>query len=191
MKINDLSQTSKDREHKRQWKLRNPEAVKRYVALWRKRHPEKYLAQKKRYREKNKNLVFIQQKNWALRNPKKIKIITERFKKKNENNLSYKLKRRNQYLKRKYGINHIQYLDILKAQKGGCALCNRKQKIGRHFLHIDHCHSTGKVRGLLCSGCNVLLGLAKDDISLIKKAIQYLKLYSDKPVKLAKLQEYK
>lgn len=81
---------------------------------------------------------------------------------------------------RKYGITGVQYNDLFEKQNHLCAICNkpessvdgRTKKVRR--LAIDHCHVTGKVRGLLCSSCNHGLGRFKDDIELLKKAIYYL-----------------
>ena len=68
-------------------------------------------------------------------------------------------------------------------QNNKCAICNEmetwKNKHGDiRPLAIDHDHSTGKVRGLLCTSCNALLGHAKDKISVLENAIKYLKRYS-------------
>jgi hypothetical protein len=69
----------------------------------------------------------------------------------------------------KYGITIEQYEEILKKQSGLCAICNRKKR-----LCIDHCHKTGKVRGLLCFNCNALLGQANDSIEIIDSSKAYL-----------------
>lgn len=74
-------------------------------------------------------------------------------------------------LKNKYGITLEDYNLILKNQDDGCAVCKRKEKI----LCVDHCHKTGKVRGLLCHLCNRAIGMMKDDISILQNAIIYLK----------------
>ena len=50
-----------------------------------------------------------------------------------------------------------------------------KSPPGHKSLHIDHDHKTGKVRGLLCHGCNTAIGLMKDDVNILTKAIEYLK----------------
>lgn len=76
-------------------------------------------------------------------------------------------------LKRRYGISSEQYLLLLEDQKEVCKICGLFCKTGRS-LAVDHNHETGKVRGLLCSSCNVGLGNFKDDTNLLKKAIEYL-----------------
>ena len=59
-------------------------------------------------------------------------------------------------LKRLYGITVEQYEQLLTKQRGVCAVCGKRNKKIR--LHVDHDHVTGKVRGLLCTGCNLSLG---------------------------------
>ena len=73
-----------------------------------------------------------------------------------------------------YGVTREFLLDLYEKQKGLCAICNDKPKTSRG-LHIDHCHKTKKVRGLLCHGCNVGIGSMKDDPKLLASAISYLK----------------
>lgn len=74
----------------------------------------------------------------------------------------------------KYGITPEQYKDMHETQQGKCAICNTEPKTKRG-LHVDHDHGTGKVRGLLCHGCNVALGSFKEDVTLLNKAIEYLR----------------
>jgi len=72
-----------------------------------------------------------------------------------------------------YGITPEEYNTILKAQGGVCAICGRADDNGG-ALSVDHDHETGKTRGLLCKGCNLLLGKAHDDPELLRKAAAYL-----------------
>lgn len=70
---------------------------------------------------------------------------------------------------------------MYKQQDGRCAICFDRGDVhelgftGRQTLAIDHCHTTGAVRGLLCSGCNKGIGLLRDDVELMREAIRYLK----------------
>lgn len=79
--------------------------------------------------------------------------------------------------KRFYGISDEEYEEALEKHNGKCAICGRHET-----LVIDHCHKTGKFRGLICRWCNTFLGRFKDDPSLLQKAIIYLKEHSDEPV---------
>ena len=77
-----------------------------------------------------------------------------------------------------FGITSDEYYEILKRQDGVCAIC--KQPETRTFkgsvrrLAVDHDHSTGKIRGLLCGACNTGLGLFDDDPEILKTALGYL-----------------
>lgn len=74
--------------------------------------------------------------------------------------------------KHTYGISPEQYQAMVAAQDGRCAICDRTPADG--VLHVDHCHTTDKIRGLLCRHCNLALGNMRDDISSLRKAIAYL-----------------
>jgi hypothetical protein len=86
-------------------------------------------------------------------------------------------KQRNKMLVSKFGITSEQYEELFVEQTGACAICGTtefKYSRGRK-PHIDHCHETGKVRGLLCGHCNIGIGQFFDNVSLLEKAIIYLK----------------
>jgi len=72
-----------------------------------------------------------------------------------------------------YGITLGEYNRILIAQGNVCAICKSSYN-GKKKFFVDHNHVTGKVRGLLCHKCNILLGGANDSIETLKTAIQYL-----------------
>jgi len=79
-------------------------------------------------------------------------------------------------LKNTYGLTPEQYDVMLEAQGSCCAICAAKKPGGRTKLFfIDHCHTTGKVRGLLCMRCNTGLGLFLDNPRFLSKAIDYLR----------------
>lgn len=79
--------------------------------------------------------------------------------------------RRDYWVKHKYGISLEQQESRLLAQGGVCAIC--KKPMAR--LCVDHCHTTGYFRGLLCTPCNTGLGAFKDDVSNLIRAVDYLK----------------
>lgn len=101
------------------------------------------------------------------------------YKEKNKNNLNDRWrkasrkyhtteKRRNKTL-RKYGLREEDYNIMFDKQEGKCKICHEPVT-----LCVDHCHTTGKVRGLLCNSCNTSLGGFKDSIELLESAIKYL-----------------
>ncbi len=83
-------------------------------------------------------------------------------------------RRRNAYLKRRFGITLADYNMMLENQEHRCAGCRREFSAAL-IPAVDHCHSTGNVRGLLCSFCNRGIGLMYDDPSTLLRLIDYLK----------------
>lgn len=92
---------------------------------------------------------------------------------------------RKSYLKDRYGITQQIYDDLLKEQKGVCAICNNiETRINglskkSNVLSVDHNHITGKVRGLLCHLCNSAIGKLRDSSNLLRKAADYLDLHNE------------
>lgn len=84
--------------------------------------------------------------------------------------------KRHYFLKYKFGITEEQYDKMLADQGGCCAICKSSNSGNKRSsrLSIDHCHSTGKIRGLLCSSCNKAIGLMKDSQDILVSAISYL-----------------
>lgn len=83
-------------------------------------------------------------------------------------------KKRNRNLRKKYGITIEQYEEMLTKQNGVCAIC-KKPPAEDKLLHVDHCHKTSVVRGLLCNQCNWYLGKIDHDPGLIDRLLDYLK----------------
>ena len=80
-------------------------------------------------------------------------------------------------LKRTYGLSSAKKEGMLRQQSGACALCGTKAP-GKSGWHIDHNHTTGKVRGLLCLWCNVGLGYFKDRADLLRRAANYVGVHA-------------
>ncbi|MEU6552105.1 endonuclease VII domain-containing protein [Streptomyces sp. NPDC046915] len=86
---------------------------------------------------------------------------------------------RAEHLWKKYGITPEEYDQLLAAQGGGCALCGVKPEeltTGKYrtYLHVDHCHDSGRVRGLLCPDHNLLLGRFGDSPEMFRRVLNYL-----------------
>lgn len=93
-----------------------------------------------------------------------------------ENKEKFLAVERKSKLKITYGITPEQYDVMLTKQNGRCAICSTKKPGGRtKMFFIDHCHSTGSIRGLLCMRCNTGLGLFLDSPKFLANAISYLK----------------
>jgi len=87
-------------------------------------------------------------------------------------------RQREVHLKADYGISLEDYHAMLARQGGACAICRRKFD---QTPCVDHCHSSGKVRGLLCRKCNIGLGFCKDDLKLMRAATAYLESSQSAP----------
>ena len=80
-----------------------------------------------------------------------------------------------------FGITKEEYEDLRKVHNDCCAICGihesdaRNSRTKHYGLYIDHCHSTKKVRGLLCHSCNLIIGHAQDSVSRLEASISYLK----------------
>lgn len=92
---------------------------------------------------------------------------------------------RNKHMKRQYGITLFRYRKLYEEQQHCCIICKSPVdfdgsdlKKGEHRLPtqpcIDHCHTTGRVRGILCFHCNTALGHVNDDPLILKRMIDYL-----------------
>lgn len=133
--------------------------------------PERKQKQKesaKKHYAANKDKINARIKQWVKDNPEKYK---ERLKKWTYHNSD---KRRNIVLKNEYGITLDDYNRMFEDQKGRCAICDKHQSELKRKLHVDHCHTCNEVRGLLCQHCNTVLGLIKDDVQALQRAIKYL-----------------
>ena len=119
----------------------------------------------KKMAEPHKAKMLAKLKQWAIENPE--------LDKKN---------RRERYFKSTHGITMAERSAMIEKQNGQCAICGKvpvlspKPQNGREeALCIDHCHRTGKVRGMLCDRCNTALGIFQDSETILQAAINYLR----------------
>jgi len=132
----------------------------------------------KEYYKNHKEKINAQKRHWELNNKEKRAL----YRQKNKDRY------RSYQLKRKFGITLLDYKKLLRKQNGTCALCAAtsskggigvgigKNSKGIRRLSVDHCHKTGKIRGLLCSNHNRGLGMFSDSIVELLKAIKYLEI---------------
>jgi hypothetical protein len=85
-------------------------------------------------------------------------------------------------LRKKYGIGLDDFNRMFKEQNGCCAICGRHQMEFRKGLVVDHNHSTGAIRKLLCPNCNAAIGMLGEDMVLFTKAMEYLKTHASSGV---------
>ena len=88
------------------------------------------------------------------------------------NDTTYKAKDRDSKRLKRYGTTKSFYDELLKTQNNVCAICGGVSK--KRSLSVDHDHTNGCIRGLLCSSCNSMLGYARDNVKILEVAIDYL-----------------
>ena len=89
-------------------------------------------------------------------------------------NPAYKQAKRSDYFKHKYGLSLEQYKEKLFSQDSKCAICRVELPESGPLTHLDHCHTTGKLRAFLCTNCNRGLGHFQDSPELLRKAAEYI-----------------
>jgi len=126
---------------------------------------EKEKAKRKEHYNSNKAVYLEKAYNWREQNPEK-----------------RQLSEKKRSLKKKYNLDWSDYLVMFEVQDGKCAICNipLSVHVNEYFPSacVDHCHKTGKIRGLLCYSCNLVLGYARDDVSILDSAKAYLNVSS-------------
>lgn len=124
-----------------------------YQRAWKEKNPNKGAEYQARYRAKNLAKCKEREKSWR------------------DQNREY---RRSKRLQVRYGLTAEQYDAALAKQDGGCAICRLPSRDGRR-LAVDHCHYTGKLRGLLCFHCNTAIGNLGDSAEKVARAVEYLR----------------
>ena len=117
----------------------------------------------KEYREKNKEQIAAWNKEYYEKNKEQINARAKEYR-----------------LKSKYGITLTENNVLLQKQNNKCKIC--LVEFSNVTPNVDHCHTTNKIRGLLCRACNTGLGQFKDNTKLLTKAINYLEEYNE-PIK--------
>ena len=136
----------------------NPSAYKERSAAWKAANPERAKELQKNHSAKNAQKIRLRSAEWYVNNKEQAA----------KNARIVKLKM--------YGLTPEEYQSILEAQDHSCAICKTKDALNGkpNRMYVDHCHTTGKVRGLLCQKCNSGLGMFKDDPEMLMNAINYL-----------------
>jgi hypothetical protein len=84
---------------------------------------------------------------------------------------------------KKFGLTEDDYLKMAISQNFKCAICDKPETATRcgvvKNLAIDHCHTTGKVRALLCHSCNAAIGSFKENVDILESAVRYLKKFKN------------
>ena len=88
-------------------------------------------------------------------------------------NYNFEVRRKHE-LNRKYENGYNNYTILFEKQHGNCAICQSPENGRYKSLSVDHCHKTGKIRGLLCNNCNRAIGLLQDSPEIVESALEYL-----------------
>lgn len=146
--------------------MKTPLRILERNAKWRRNNPEKLRILKARWYRANATRISAIN---AERQGERVMANKEYYKK-------FPEKLRARWLKSDYGMTLNDYNVLLEKQNGKCAIC-RLDHVDAPWerLHVDHCHSSEKIRGLLCGHCNRMLGLAKDSPATLIAAANYLK----------------
>lgn len=139
--------------------------------------PEAQRAYKRQYYQKHKERKRTLAKQWNDDNAERKKATARRW---YENNKEISLERsRKTNLRRKYGLTPEEVEQKLKSQNNQCGICHITFDTTSKATspHVDHDHTTGKVRSLLCDFCNKALGFFRDDPNLCVKAASYLEFW--------------
>jgi len=144
----------------KRWDSANPGKAKRRSAEWYAKNRENVLlASRDKYRRDPEKFIAIA-KEWRRKNPAEY------------------LKIRRKKLLQTYGLSLDAYSARLQRQRGLCACCGDPPSGKHRFLCVDHNHTTGAVRDLLCPACNTLLGFARESPVRLSRAIEYLKRHA-------------
>ena len=157
--------------------MTDKEYQQKYQKEYYQKNKERIRARHEKYNIENKEKLKEKRKEFDLLNKEQIKA----YRKEYYQTLS-KEKKKDRDLKSKYGIDVARYEEMLKEQENKCACCGvsleeLSEKYPNSFhkaLVVDHDHETGKVRGLLCSSCNTLIGYLEKRKELIPKAYDYI-----------------
>lgn len=158
------------REYGHKWHKANPKKVKEISRKYRKANFGKVKKRERKWRKVHLEEVNERSRRWNKANPEKVKEMS-----------------RKAYLKRVFDLTPEEYNRMFEAQGGVCAICGEPERVDRlKYLSIDHNHITGKVRGLLCSRCNFVVGVTGENIVILQRTIDYLRKHAQKKKKARK-----
>lgn len=149
------------REQMRADRAANPEKWREYAKRDRIKNAKRVKEAKTRYYRSESYKRY--RREWLAKNPEYMSTYLA----------GYRKAKRWMLIEEKYGLTREQYESMERTQRFACAICLRPLTEVR--VHIDHCHETGLVRGLLCQRCNQAIGLLGDDPTAAVRAARYLR----------------
>lgn len=162
-----------NRERSRNYRKNNSEAVRERDKARKERDREAVTARSKRYYDANAEVLREKKRAEYQENGEELRGRVKTWKENNPEK-RHEIERR-AYLKKKYNITPEEYEHRLAQQGGVCACCGGDTPGGNsRYFHIDHCHQTEAIRGILCSRCNTGIGSLGDTAVGVRKALEYL-----------------
>ena len=149
---------------------RTYEQRKEYYRQWREKNKDKWNAYSRKDYETHKEERLEKNQEWRDNNPEFYEAWNKARVENGDHKCFWHKQGRRNHALINYGLTHEEF-DALKPRldNGPCEICG---KVGK--MMIDHNHTTNKFRGILCRHCNTMLGHAKDNVEVLKKAIEYL-----------------
>ena len=173
--------------HLKRFRLIHKEKIRQERKIYRLNNKQKVYLWKKLYRETHQNSLKKDKREWYLKNRERILASRKIYNKLNkmkiqERSIASRInnpqKYKNHHYKSNFNITLDDYHNMLSTQNSCCAICGKHKSENKLNLSVDHCHKTGKIRGLLCSNCNFGIGNLKDSIINLQKAILYLQQHN-------------
>jgi hypothetical protein len=169
----------------REWKQKNPDKVREQQSRKFAKDPIKSRAKNASQFQKHKVKRYVAFKKWNLENPDKVRAYSAGWKDRNREKVAISSseyrgrsttrdRARLRHILNKYGMTGEQWNDLYDRQGGVCAICGKPDGHRKRRLVVDHCHTTGRVRGLLCISCNAALGFLGDTLESVKMVLDYL-----------------
>ena len=144
-----MTQTKEQRkEYQRQWRKNNPDKVRANSRRWRKNNPDKVREYNQTWRENNPDKVKGYAANYRKNNPEKV---------------------RDHSIRKSWGFGADRYDSLIAEFGGKCECCGTTED-----LRLDHCHETGRIRGVLCNTHNLGLGKIGDTIEDVRALLHYM-----------------
>jgi hypothetical protein len=144
--------------------LKDPEKRKSYNKKYREEHREQTRAATKAWYVANREAVLAKRALWHANNKERRSAWARKTYREDRERIFFK----------KYGVTLLDYYIMLEKQGYQCPICQDWLRPRTDELRIDHCHVTNKVRGIPHHKCNLLLGLADDNVNILTNAINYL-----------------
>jgi len=161
MAMTDEERKAKNREYNKKWRENNPDKYKASYGVQNKRRYEMDQAdgfkRQREYREKNAESIAARMRVWTQNNRDHLNQYA-----------------REQHYIKKYGITIAERDAMVVAQGACCVICKATSPGNKIGWVVDHCHTKGHVRAILCHHCNLALGCAKDDPEILRSMIDYL-----------------